>query len=70
MVAFCGIDVGTQGSKAGIFRDDGTCLGQGYAEHHFDHLRPGWVEMDPDQIVDAVLEAIGPGGRGVGLPAR
>ena len=59
MVAFCGIDVGTQGSKVGIFRDDGTCLGQGYAEHHFDHLRPGWVEMDPEQIVDAVLEAVG-----------
>lgn len=58
MVAFCGIDVGTQGSKVGIFQVDGTCLGRGYAEHHFAHLRPGWVEMDPDQIVGAVLHAI------------
>ncbi len=58
-MAFLGIDVGTQGSKAGIYRADGTCLGDGYAEHAFDHLRPGWVEMDPDQIFGAVVHAIG-----------
>lgn len=58
MVAFCGVDVGTQGSKAGVYRDDGTCLGTGYAEHDLDHLRPGWVEMDPDQIVTASVSAV------------
>lgn len=59
MKAYCGIDVGTQGSKAGIYLDDGTCVGEGYAEHAFHHLRPGWVEMDPHQIVDATVDAIG-----------
>ena len=59
MAAFCGVDVGTQGSKAAIYLDDGTCVGDGYAEHRFDHLRPGWVEMDPHQIVAATVEAIG-----------
>jgi xylulokinase len=54
---FLGIDVGTQGSKAGLYDGDGRCLGSGYAEHHFDHLRPGWVEMDPFQIEHAVCEA-------------
>lgn len=54
---FLGIDVGTQGSKAGLYDAEGRCLGSGYAEHHFDHLRPGWVEMDPFQIEAAVCEA-------------
>lgn len=58
MVAFCGVDVGTQGSKAGIYLDDGTCVGEGYAEHAFDHLRPGWVEMDARQVCDAAVAAI------------
>lgn len=53
-----GVDVGTQGSKAGLYTTDGVRLGEGYAEHAFDHLRPGWVEMDPDQIHRAVLDAI------------
>jgi xylulokinase len=55
---FVGIDVGTQGSKAGIYTRDGARCGDGYAEHTFDHLRPGWVEMDTTQIVDAVLDAV------------
>lgn len=54
---FLGIDVGTQGSKAGLYDDEGRCLGSGYAEHLFDHLRPGWVEMDPAQIERAVCDA-------------
>lgn len=59
MIAFCGVDVGTQGSKAGIYLDDGTCVGTGYGEHDFDHLRPGWVEMNPEQVVGASVTAIG-----------
>jgi xylulokinase len=55
---FVGIDVGTQGSKAGVYAADGTRLGEGYAEHAFDHLRPGWVEMDPDQVLGAALDAV------------
>ncbi len=55
---YCGVDVGTQGSKAGIYDADGACLASGYAEHAFDHLRPGWVEMDPAQVLDAAVAAI------------
>lgn len=58
VTVFCGIDVGTQGSKAGLYLADGTRVGEGYAEHTFDHLRPGWVEMDPDQIVGATISAV------------
>ena len=55
---FLGVDVGTQGSKAGVYSLDGSLLGSGYAEHTFDHQRPGWVEMDPLQIEGAVVQAI------------
>lgn len=54
---YCGIDVGTQGSKVGLYDAAGTLLGDGYAEHTFDNIRPGWVEMDPFQIVEAVVQA-------------
>lgn len=57
MTVYCGIDVGTQGSKVGLYRDDGSCVADAYAEHLFDNIRPGWVEMDPDQILDAVVTA-------------
>ena len=53
-----GVDVGTQGSKAGLYTLDGTLVADTYAEHTFDHLRPGWVEMDPRQIEAAVVDAI------------
>ena len=66
---FVGIDVGTQGSKAGLYDLEGRCLGSGYAEHHFDHLRPGWVEMDPMQIEQAVCEATAACMAASGVPA-
>ena len=55
---YLGVDVGTQGSKAGLYSAEGTCVADTYAEHLFDHLRPGWVEMDPRQIEAAVIDAI------------
>lgn len=54
---FCGIDVGTQGSKVGIYDAAGVCHATGYAEHVFDNIRPGWIELDPFQIVEAVISA-------------
>ena len=58
MTVTIGVDVGTQGSKAGVYLDDGTCVGTGYAEHVFAYPAAGHVEMDPGQIEDAVLEAL------------
>lgn len=70
MSLLCGIDVGTQGSKVGLFRPDGSCLAECYAEHRFHHLRPGWVEMDPVQILDAVVAALAEATQLVGAAAR
>ncbi len=58
MSVFCGVDVGTQGTKVGLYRMDGSCVVTTYAEHRFDNIRPGWIEMCPDQILEAVVTAI------------
>lgn len=53
-----GVDVGTQGSKAGVFATDGTLLGRGYALHTITYPAPGHAEMDPDHLVEAAHTAI------------
>ena len=58
MTAFIGIDVGTQGTKAGVYAADGTLVAHAYGEHAFTYPGPGWVEMDPAQIEEAVLGAV------------
>lgn len=57
MAVTIGIDVGTQGSKAGIYSTDGTLLGQAYAGHELSYPGPGRVEMDALQIADAAVRA-------------
>lgn len=58
MSAYLGIDVGTQGTKAGIYAADGTLIAHAYGEHSFTYPGPGWVEMDPWQIEEAVTGAV------------
>jgi xylulokinase len=56
--AVLGIDVGTQGTKAGVYALDGTLVAHAYGEHSFTYPGPGWVEMDPHQIEEAVTSAV------------
>lgn len=58
MTAYVGIDIGTQGTKAAVFLEDGTPIADAYAEHSFTYPNPGWVEMDPEQIEAAVVAAL------------
>lgn len=58
MKAVIGIDVGTQGTKAGVYAQDGTLIAHAYGEHAFTYPGPGWVEMDPHQIETAVTTAV------------
>ena len=54
-----GIDLGTTGAKAMIFDDDGCPLSGAYREYPCSYPKPGWVEQNPDLLVDATMEAIG-----------
>lgn len=58
-MSLLGVDVGTTGVKAVVFREDGTVLGQGYREYPLHHPGPaGWVELNSEQIWQATREAI------------
>ncbi len=58
-MSLMGVDVGTTGVKAVIFRESGEILGQGYYEYPLIHPGlPGWVELDSEQIWEATKAAI------------
>ncbi|MFT4232804.1 MAG: FGGY family carbohydrate kinase [Leucobacter sp.] len=57
MTVTIGIDVGTQGSKAGVYTLDGALVGQAYSGHQLSYPGPGRVEMDALQILDAAVQA-------------
>lgn len=71
-MSLLGVDVGTTGCKAIVFRRDGEILGQGYEEYPLIHPRPGWAELDPNGVWEAVCRAISAavGQAGSGDPVR
>ncbi len=57
-MSLLGLDVGTTGCKSVIFNEEGQILAQAYREYPEIYPRPGWVEMDPERIWEAVKEVI------------
>ncbi len=57
MTAMLAIDQGTTGTTCLVVHADGRVLGRGYREitQHYPH--PGWVEHDPQEIVQRTVEA-------------
>ena len=73
-----GIDQGTSGSRALLMDSEGQLHGYGYCPLPRLYPRPGWVEQDPDTLVEGVATAISeaiaqagcrPGEPPVALPA-
>jgi xylulokinase len=58
MKALLGIDIGTQGTKAALFEEDGACLATAFRKSNLHQPRPGVVEEDPDDQIDAVCQAV------------
>jgi xylulokinase len=56
--ALLGIDVGTSGVRACLFRPDGTLLGAGRVPCAVSRPRPGWAEVDPELWWRGFLEAL------------
>ncbi|MDX6658158.1 MAG: glycerol kinase [Solirubrobacteraceae bacterium] len=52
-----GIDEGTSAVKAVLFDDDLTPIREARREKRTLHPRPGWVEQDAEEILDAVVSA-------------
>ena len=57
MSYIAGIDVGTSGVKAMVLDTDGTVLGSGYVEYGSLYPQPGWVEHDPELIIQSTYTA-------------
>lgn len=55
---FLGVDQGTTGTTVLILDGNWNCLARGYKEHAQIYPRPGWVEHDPMEIWQCVLDAV------------
>jgi xylulokinase len=55
---YLGIDIGTSGCKAVTFDDDGRQQSLAYREYDIISLRPGWAELDTDEVIGKCLEVI------------
>jgi xylulokinase len=53
-----GIDIGTSGAKAGIFGTDGNLVALSQIEYHFIQPRPGWSEIDPNEVWGKVVSVV------------
>src|SRR6266480_7724683 len=58
MTALLGIDEGTSAVKAVVFDGDLKSVKEARREKPLTHPKPGWVEQDPEVIVDAVVGAV------------
>ena len=54
-----GVDLGTTSTKAVAFDTGGRQLATASAGYPLAEPHPGWVEQDPAQILDAVLDTVG-----------
>ena len=53
-----GVDIGTQGTRAGIFDLDGVCRAEAFQKSNLIQSAPGVVEEDPETQLHSVLHTI------------
>ncbi len=57
-MSLLGLDIGTTGSKATLFSDDGAVLSFAYQEYTVESPRAGWFELNPLKVWEAVKSVI------------
>jgi len=57
-MSLMGLDIGTTGTKATVFNEDGRIIAGAYREYPLLHPHPGWMEVDPEQVWGLVCEAV------------
>lgn len=57
-IAFAGVDIGTTGARCCLFDGDGVLLSTAKRNYRMIQPKPGWVEQDPDEILNAVYTSI------------
>jgi xylulokinase len=54
-----GCDVGSQGTNAALYSDDGNLVASRYEPHDLMYSRPTWAEQDPRQWIEALRSSVG-----------
>lgn len=57
-MSLLGIDVGTSGAKAALFSTHGELISSAHASYHIIHPAKGELELDPDQVLGAVMSCL------------
>jgi len=57
-MSILGIDIGTTGTKAIVFSEDGKVLESGYVEYDLVFPNPGWVEFDVKSMWKKIFDVI------------
>lgn len=57
-MAYIGVDIGTSGCKAAILWPDGSVIASAHRAYSFVSPRPGWAELDPNEVWGATLETL------------
>ena len=57
-MSLLGLDIGITGCKAVAFSLTGDMLAQAYREYPLYQPHPGWMELDPEEVWDAVKGVI------------
>ena len=70
MQYLAGIDIGTTGTKCGIFLENGMLVGNGYREYSCTYPHPNWVEQDPVMILEMTFEATKEALQNAGIPSK
>lgn len=53
-----GVDLGTMGTKTGVFDSAGNLVAEAYEESKLHYPKPGWVEQDPGEIYGSAMRTI------------
>ena len=67
---FLGLDQGTTGTTALILNEDWSVVARGYKEHEQIYPKPGWVEHDPMEIWNAILDTVEMAAKEAGIEVK
>ena len=58
-MSLLGLDVGITGCKAVVFDETGLPMAKAYREYRLYQPQPGWMELNPEEVWQAVAYVIG-----------
>jgi len=55
---YLGLDIGTSGCKAAVFKQDGTCASSAYQSYSIISPQSGWAELDSNEVIEKCFAVI------------